>query len=657
MISFGRDLLNDYKATVKKEWLITNGLGGYASSTVVGCNTRRYHGLLVAALRPPGGRTVLVSKLEEVIQKGEEYYFLSTNRYPNTISPEGYAHALSFSSYPFPKMVFSIGKIFVEKEIFMVHGENTTVVRYTIISPDESALFSFSPLIVCRDFHWLMRENLNFFGNVTKKDDEIVMKPFNQMPEIYIRADGMDYENVGVWYKNMEYETELARGLNFQEDLYNPGRFSTEVLGRKTIDVILSVHETKYYDVEKLRQSEIKRQEALLKKAGCKDDIEKALILSADKFIAKRGTNLKTVIAGYHWFIDWGRDAMVSIPGLLLETKRYDDAKKTLTAFANTMNKGIIPNRFFDHKEEPEYNTIDASLWFIYAGYLYYKETGDKDFTFNRLIPWFEEIYDNYMKGTLFNIRVDEDGLVCGGDETAQLTWMDAKVKDEIITKRDGKPVEVNILWYNAVMILQGLTTDDTKKKEYADIAKKIKESFIKKFWNDSEQCLYDVVCSDDKKDASIRPNQILAVSLKFPILDSDKEHAVFKRVHGELFTSFGLRSLSGNDESYIRKYEGNQYKRDEAYHQGTVWSWFIGPFVDAYIKLNGSGEQQLKEIELIMQPFYDHLSDSGIGAVSEIFDGDEPHTARGCAFQAWGVAEVLRIKRLIEKLRAKIEK
>ncbi len=626
---------------------MSNGIGGYASSTLAGYNTRRYHGMLVAALKPPVGRTVLVSKLEEVLQRQQEYYFLSTNKYPFTLSPEGYMHALNFSLYPFPKIVFNVGNVFVEKEVFMVYGENTTIVRYTVVSPEESVLFSFSPLVVCRDFHWLMRETPSFFGNTTLVNDNMIrLKPFEEMPTVFIRADNMDYSKAGVWYKNMEYEIEQSRGLNFQEDLYNPGKFSAWVKGTKTFHVILSEHDVSGYDPVKLRESELARQEALLKQAGCKDDCEKHLILAADKFIVNKGEENKTIIAGYYWFSDWGRDSMISIPGLLFETKRYDDAKRVLTAFGETMRHGLIPNRFSDFKGKPEYNTIDASLWFVYIGYLYYLETGDDEFMYDKLMPWFEEIFRNYMIGTDFNIKVDEDGLVYGGDETTQLTWMDARVGDEVVIKRHGKPVEVNALWYNVLRALEELTRDNKKKKTYKDLAEQVRVSFVKKFWNDSEQCLYDVLLSVDQKDASVRPNQIFAVSLKHSILDSEKEHAVFKKVYNELFTPYGLRSLTRYNENYIGRYEGNQYERDRAYHQGTVWGWLIGAFIDAFLKVNGCGEEQMKEIELIMQPYADQLCDGGLGGVSEIFDGDEPHTPRGCILQAWSVAEVLRAKR-----------
>lgn len=647
MAVFGRDILNDFNQAKKKEWIITNGIGGYASSTVIGCNTRRYHGLLVSALNPPAGRTVLVSKFEESVHKGREYYFLSTNKYPQTISPQGYIHALRFSSYPFPQTTFCLENIFIEKEIFMVQGENTTVITYNVISHEEMITFSISPLVVCRDFHWLMRETLNFFGNVTQKGDQISMKPFENMPEIYIRVDGMEFSKFGVWYKNMEYEMEQERGLNYQEDLFNPGRYTAYIKGEKTITVILSDHDVSGYDVKELRERELKRQGELLWQAKSKDNIERDLILSADKFIVRKKDNLKSILAGYHWFSDWGRDAMISLPGLLLATRRYGEAKKVFTAFAESMKDGLLPNLFSDFEGKPvDYNTIDASLWFIYAGYLYYKATNDEEFTYEKLLPWFEDIYANYMKGTMYDIKVDDDGLIRGGDETTQLTWMDVKINGVVVTKRHGKPVEVNALWYNVLRILEELTKDSKKKSQYSELSKKVKNSFIDKFWNSGAGCLYDVVFPDDQKDASVRPNQIFAVSLKFSVLSKEKETAVFKKVLAELYTSFGLRSLSKYNESYKGECRGNQIARDRAYHQGTVWSWLIGAFVDAFLKVNGNGADQIKELALLLQPLYDHLNDNGIGGVSEIFDGNEPHEARGSILQAWSVAELLRIKK-----------
>ncbi len=651
MTSFGRDILNDLQFSSKKEWLITNGIGGYASSTVIGYNTRRYHGLLVASMNPPEARTVLVSKLEETVHKGAVFYFLSTNKYPDTISPQGYRHALRFTMYPFPKTVYCIDNMFIEKEIFMVHGENTTIVTYKITAPeDEEAIFTVSPLIVCRDFHWLMRETPTFFDVVRTNGNEMIMEPFDRMPEVHILVEEMDFTSFGVWYVNMEYEKERQRGLNYHEDLYNPGRYTVKVRGEKTISVILSDHCMKGCDAGALRMKELGRQGDILKRAACKDDTEKELILCADKFVVKCKDNLKTIIAGYHWFGEWGRDAMISLPGLLLETKRYDDAKKVLARFAGAMQKGLLPNRFSDYEGEPEYNTIDASLWFIYAGYQYYKHTNDADFTYKKLLPWFLEIYENYTRGTDYNIKVDEDGLVYGGDETTQLTWMDVKIVDEVVTKRHGKPVEVNALWYNVVKILQELTKDEKKRREYAALAKKIKASFIKKFWNGAKQCLYDVLFSVDQKDDSIRPNQIFAVSLEFPILPDEMARAVLKRVTTELFTPFGLRSLGRYNDKYTGHYRGNQYDRDRAYHQGTVWSYLIGAYVDAYFKVHSAGEKQLNEVSLILQPLFDQLHERGISGISEIFDGDDPHSARGCVMQAWSVAELLRIKRLRDR-------
>ncbi|MFC1855726.1 amylo-alpha-1,6-glucosidase [Thermodesulfobacteriota bacterium] len=648
MSSYGQDILTNYQSAIKKEWLVTNGIGGYASSTLVGCNTRRYHGLLVASLNPPVERTVLVSKLEEVLHRGQEYHFLSTNRYPNTISPEGFKYAFSFSSDPFPKTVFAVKDYVVEKEVFMVHGENTTIVTYKVTSPDERVIFSFSPLIACRDFHWLMRENMEFFGHVLKRKKDIVVKPFYKMPPIHIRADHTTYDNYGVWYKNMEYEAEQDRGLNFQEDLFNVGRFSVRVKGEKTINVILSDHDVSDYDVDKLRAAELKRIKALCNKADCKSKTGEKLVIAADKFIANIGTRKRAIIAGYHWFGDWGRDALISIPGLLFTTKRYSDAKKVLTALGSAIKDGLVPTLFTDYKGEPQYNSIDTSLWFIYIGYLYFKETNDKEFMTKKLMPWFEEIFEAYKAGTRYNIKVDTDGLVAGGDETTQLTWMDVKIGDETVTPRHGKPVEVNALWYNALCILEELTKNQKQKKIYTALIKKVKTSFNKKFWNKKEKCLYDVVGYNDEKDESVRPNQIFAVSLKFSILTQKKEEAVFSKVQHDHLTPFGLRSLSKDSEFYHGRYRGNQPHRDRAYHQGTVWSWLIGPYIDAYVKLNGLKKEQKQSIRHVMKSLFSHLDDYGVGGISEIFDGDGPHMPRGCIYQAWSVAEVLRIKKLI---------
>ncbi|MFQ6136272.1 MAG: amylo-alpha-1,6-glucosidase [Candidatus Hydrothermarchaeales archaeon] len=663
MIRFGGAALN-YDPAKEKEWIVTNGLGGYASSTIICTNTRKYHGLLVAALNPPVGRRLLLSKLEEEVITRDRGYQLSTNKFPDVIYPEGFKLQREFVYDIFPSFLYYLNNISVKKTVFMIRGFNATVISYEVENPGEPFTFRMRPLVNSRDFHSNLHSSFIDWSFEQKVGDKgvVIKASFDNAPVLVLGSDLAGYANGGFWVYDMVYEKESFRGIDDRDDHYCPGEFWLEVEEGVTKFNIIAVgggdntqgiFERFYSDnpkaYEKLFEKERTRIESVVKrvydlhKIGEDPRIE-ALSMMADSFIVERGSaKSKSIIAGYPWFTDWGRDSMISLPGLTLVTGRFEDAKDVFRTYANHCKDGIIPNRFPDNGEEPEYNTADASLWFIYAVHKFLEYAGDYDFVKNELWNTLKDIIAQYMRGTEFDIHMDEDGLISAGTEDIQLTWMDAKVGGWVVTPRDGKAVEINALWYNALKTMEALAKKFGEDSSlYKKFSTKAGKSF-KKFWNEEKQCLYDVI-KDDFKDDSVRPNQIFAVSLPFSILDKNKEKEIVEKVFNELYTPYGLRSLSPKDEGYIGFYGGDQLQRDSAYHQGTVWPWLLGPFITAYIKTNNRSKKSKRIAErLLLSLIFDHLKDAGMGTISEIFDGDSPHHPRGCISQAWSVAEILR--------------
>jgi predicted glycogen debranching enzyme len=437
---------------------------------------------------------------------------------------------------------------------------------------------------------------------------------------------------------------EQYRGLDFTEDLFNHGVFSVELKEGDSFGIIVSTENPAGRNADDLLQKEKERRQQLLK-GQPEDETVRQLVLAADQFIVKRDENLKTVIAGYHWFTDWGRDTMISLPGLTLSTGRYEDAKKIIAAFAKSVSMGMLPNRFQDNGEAPEYNNVDGTLWYFIAVYKYLQATGDKKFVLNEILPVLKDIIDWHYKGTRYNIHADADQLLYAGEEGQQLTWMDARIGTWVVTPRMGKPVEIQALWYNALCIfseLSALNKEKISAKEFLVKAGQAKESFTKLFWYKEGNYLYDVIDEKGSPDPTLRPNQLFAISLPFALLEGKQAKQVLKIVEEQLYTAVGLKSLPAGDAHYVPVYGGDQWHRDSSYHEGTVWSWLLGPFVDAVMKVNG--EKGKTKAKKIINVFKYHLNEECIGSVSEIFDADAPHHPRGCIAQAWGVAEVLRV-------------
>jgi len=654
MIQFGKETCGDVDAALRKEWLETNGLGGFASSTIIGLNTRRYHGLLVAATKPPVGRIVMLSKLEETLFIESQPLDLSANRYPGVVHPQGFRYLKQFRLDPFPVFSYEIEGIEIVKTVFMIHGENSTVVHYELKKNNhperiKNLRLELRPLIAFRDYHSTTHENGAINREIEQRPGLATLTPYQGLPSLHFAHNAVKLLKTGDWYRNFEYDAERERGLDFSEDLFNPCVLRFDLRLRRQASVVASTdpHNLAPHDVAQVaeyRQAEITRRRNVAVSSPVEDAFVQDLAHAADQYIVSRG-NQKTVIAGYHWFSDWGRDTMVALPGLTLPTGKHDVARSILRTFAQHVDQGMLPNRFPDAGETPEYNTVDATLWFFEAARAYLAYTGDLEFVRNELYPAFVDIISWHVRGTRYGIKVDSSGLLSSGEPGVQLTWMDAKVGDWVVTPRRGKPVEIQALWYNALCIMESLArkfADEPGQKRYSNMATVASWSFNRLFWNENAGCLYDVT-NGALPDPSIRPNQIFAVSLTHSMLSPERAMSVVEKVQKHLLTPYGLRSLAPTDPQYRGRYTGGPVERDGAYHQGTVWPWLLGPFVTAYVKVNGRSEAARRQSSEWLAPLKEHLTDRGLGHISEIFDGDAPQLPRGCIAQAWNVAEILR--------------
>ncbi len=654
---------------LSREWLCTNGIGGFASSTVIGCNTRRYHALLCAATRPPLGRMVLVNKADETLTLGDRSFELGCNQYPGAINPVGYQFLQDFAPSPLPTWTYKVPGATLRKTVWMPHGQNTTVVRYELIEGDAATLLA-RPFVTGRDYHGTHHYNTGFNTHCDSTEENgaciVSLQPYETCPQIVWSHDGTcpqivwshdgTWREGGAWYYNFEYSIEKERGLDFHEDAYCPGAWVWNLTREKPVATwVIGLEKHDPTEMLATYETEIARQNTLLETAQVSstgnppDDFKSRLIIAADQFIVQREDGLHTILAGYPWFSDWGRDTMIALPGLCLSTKRFDIARSILLAFAKASTQGMIPNRFPDAGETPDTNTVDATLWFFHAIERYVHASGDWDTLKNDLYPVLKDSIAWHIKGTRFNIKADErDGLLHAGDSSTQLTWMDAKVGDTVFTPRDGKPVEIQALWYNALrhmMAFAEVLGDEPTKKLCGDWSRRAKANFATTFWNEDAGCLYDYVSSDGSyKNADMRPNQIFAVSLPNRLLTLDQEKRVVQAVQRDLLTPVGLRSLSASDPKYRGIYIGDQWQRDSSYHQGTVWAWLIGGFLSAYLRVNRRSQASKARVREWLEPLHQHLDAACLNQISEIFDGNEPHTPRGCCAQAWSVAEPLRI-------------
>jgi len=669
LVSVGRETCGDLAAGLRREWLVTNELGGYASGTIGGVNTRRYHGLLVAALAPPVERTVLVGGLVEWATYDGKRYPLSTHEYGGgVIDPQGYKHMQSFALHGMlPVWTFALADALLERRVWMASGANTTYITYRLLGGVAPLELEITPLVTYRDFH-----SLSLGGDwqpwVNVEPHGALIRAFDGAQPVRLLAEGARFERGGAWWWNFFHREEATRGLDTRSDLYAPGAFratlAPESTPGATIALIATAEPGEPLPAQIALEAAEERQRTLLHQAQAEnaDRVVQQLILAADQFIVERcaapaalklggasePVRHKTIIAGYHWFNDWGRDTMIALPGLTLATGRPADAANILRTFAAFVDRGLLPNTFPDQPElAPSYNTADATLWYVLAVRACDDVTGDRALV-DELLPVLRGIVDWHIRGTRFHIGVDPaDALLHAGEPGVQVTWMDAKVGDFVVTPRIGKPVEINALWYNALRILAAFLAErgDPAAAEYDALAGRALASFRARFVRLDREHLADVVDGPDGDDWTLRPNQIFAISLPYPLLEAPVAARVLRSVERSLLTTYGLRSLSPDDPAYRGHYTGDQYQRDSCYHQGAVWTWLMGAYVAAHARVHGDRAAALARL----RPFEHHLRDAGLGSISEIMAGDPPHLPAGCIAQAWSVAEALRLWRLLE--------
>ncbi|MGZ6387898.1 MAG: amylo-alpha-1,6-glucosidase [Ktedonobacterales bacterium] len=681
LVHFGREVCGDLPAALRREWIVTNGLGGYASGTLAGVSTRSYHGLLVAALNPPVDRTVLVGSMVEWATYDGKRYPLSTHEYGDgTVDPQGYKYLQSFAlEGMLPVWIFAVADALLERRVWMAQGANTAYVSYRLLRGSGDLHLEMTPLITYRGFHSLS-SGQGWQPGVEAGARQTIIRAFEGAVPYAVLANGGQFAPDGRWWWNFRYRAETERGLQDRGDLYAPGLFSVALKpGTPAYTLTLTAEMSEHgLDGDVAVAAARERQLQLLRAAGVEDahPVVQQLTLAADQFIVRRGsarpvnpveTRLgeggqdqghmpilqapqqnMTVIAGYHWFNDWGRDTMIALRGLTLATGRPEDMANILRSFAQYVADGLLPNNFPDQSGQiPGYNTADATLWYVVALHAYSETTSDRTLV-DELLPVVRDIVAWHMRGTRYAIGVDRaDGLLHAGEPGVQLTWMDAKVGDLVVTPRIGKPVEINALWYNTLRILAAFLTarGDSAAGEFMAQAERVRESFLRRFRRQDKPGLADVVDGPGGDDWTLRPNQIFAVSLPFPLLEGADAAAVVDEVGRTLLTSYGLRSLSPDDPAYRGTYGGDQYQRDTAYHQGPVWTWLMGAYAEAHDQVYHDPVAALA----LLLPFEDHLRDAGLGTISEILEGDPPHLPRGCIAQAWGVAEVLRMWRRLE--------
>jgi glycogen debranching enzyme len=681
-----------------KEWLLTNERGSYASSTIVGCNTRGYHGLLIGSAAPPANRVLALANCLEMVIIKAKVFELSTFEFSDKFAPAGFSYIKQFRQDSGVHFDYELDGFKLTKSIYLLRDIDAVCVGYFFTSFIEPAEFVLRPFVALRDFHALQKSYAPLSS--TWLGDSLMVQ--NSEVHLFLSCPNTNFEEDPQWWFNFIYRQDRERGQNFTEDLWTPGFFkyrierptqivlwarlavagtATDPSPAERLAVAGTATDPKLNtDIAAVREALAGHQSRIIAAAKATDPKFKILCLAADQFITSRerppktdGTgqmaNRKsqialddgretrderrtTILAGFPWFANWGRDAFVALPGLLLSTGRFEDAKSVLCTFAQAADQGMIPNRFDDYSDAAHFNSVDASLWFINAAFAYLDVTGDSRTFTQQLLPTIRWIVQSYQDGTRFGIHSDVDGLITAGSRDTQLTWMDAKYDGVAFTPRYGKAVEINALWYNS---LRGLAyfyagRNSENAYHYQAMAEKVGWSFCSLFWNEAVGYLNDCVLPDGTPDGTLRPNQIFAVSLAFaPPLSLQQQTSIVNTVQRELLTPYGLRTLNVGHADYKGIYTGPQKDRDQTYHQGTVWPWLIGPFVEAYLKVNEFSRASKKKAGEFIQPLVQHLTEQAcLGSVSEIFDGDSPHTPRGCIAQAWSVGELIRAYQLI---------
>ena len=672
-MKFTKENLN-LETGINKEWVITNGIGGFASSTIIGANTRKYHGLLIATLNPPASRFLVLSKLDESLEIRGKKYDLYTNICESFIS-HGYKYQEEFEKDYYPTFKYNVNGVEIEKSICMEYNQNTVGVHYKIKNGRYKSKLTLAPIVNFRDFHTMNTgHHFNIRQQVNDTKVKLVIDEKSQTPVYMNLSEGKYIIHDNDTFNNMFYVEEEKRGFYPEENHAVPGVYEVEIKANeeKEISFVCSLEENiEEKDVKELMEKEIARidgeiektelipeKEKKTKKELNEDELTKTFLKAIDNFIVYRPNfRLHTIIAGYPWFLDWGRDTLIAFEGLLLVTKKFDIAREVLLTMVRDIKYGLVPNGYSGFDNRPLYNSVDASLLLFEQVQKYLEYTKDYKFVKEKIYPKLEDIIKNYVEGNNVdgnNIYLDKDGLMQSGTDETQNTWMDAKVGNMAVTPRNGKAVEINAMWYNANMIMANLTLrigDLLQIKKYKDLAKKCKKTFEEKFYNPETKCLYDVL-----GDGKIRPNQLFALSLTHPIIDPDSEIAknIIAVVEKKLLNNYGLKTLAKGEENYVEVYEGDSSKRDTSYHQGITWPWLLGLYYDALINMKEKAkEEEKEELENKIQKFVDktkrtfkkEINENGcIGSISELYDSAKPQLPKGAIAQAWSVAEIFRI-------------
>ena len=655
----------DIEDLLTKEWLLTNNRGSYASSTVIGCNTRRYHGLLIGSLNPPANRIMALANCLEMVIIDGKVFNLSTFDFHDKFAPDGFGFIKKFRRDIGAHFDYQLDTIELTKSVYLLRDTDAVALVYDFTTVNKPIEFVVRPFVGLRDFHTLQKSYATLCSTQTE-NGVLVHHDTPGSCRLLLTCPSMDFEKDKQWWFNFAYLADKERGQDFTEDLWTPGFFKCRIEGATKLILMGnfcgssgngSQWPKSNLDIDEIRQDLTRHQNSLIKSAKAKDAKFSKLCLAADQFISKRQTEQNhrtTILAGFPWFADWGRDSFISLPGLLLSTGRFDEAKSVLSTFAGAAEDGLIPNRFDDRSNTAYFNSIDSSLWFINAAFQYLNATDDIETFEHQLLPTIHWIIDSYYNGTKFDVHADSDELITAGNGETQLTWMDARYEGVPLTPRHGKAVEINALWYNGLCCLAQFYADRNVKnmRHYKSLANRVKASFRAVFWNEDTGYLNDCVFPDGSVDTTLRPNQIFAISLPFSPLTPKQQKSVLNVVQEKLLTPFGLRTLNPEDSRYKPHYSGPLQQRDEAYHQGTVWPYLIGPFVQSYLKVNdpkGINPKVKTRAAQFLDPLIKHLTEDGcLGQVCEIFDADAPHNSRGCIAQAWSIAELIRAYQLI---------
>ncbi|HVK06107.1 MAG TPA: amylo-alpha-1,6-glucosidase [Armatimonadaceae bacterium] len=636
--------LTPFENAARREWLSVNGIGGFASGTVSGAASRRYHALLIAPLGNALGRMALFSKVDETLTVLESHFDLSANRYPNgVVFPDGWHYIAEFNPLPVPTWTYRMpGDTVLVKRVFLARGRNTVYVTYLLREAPSNATLTLTPLVCWKRYHDEMHP---WPGFPIEQGPEVAgwsLRATPDAPRLRLIASGAKWTAAGWWHEQIIHDREAERGLDHTEDLYCPAVATVTLRVGQSVTLVGTIEESEPVDETLALAEVLAHQKKILDAAKVEDSDEagRVLALCADAFVVKAPRVRTTIIAGFPWFTDWGRDTFVALPGLCLSTGRPQIAREILDSFAGFVSEGMIPNRFPDFDEQPEYNTVDAALWFVYACEAYVRSTGDRGFV-REILPVLEQIIDAHIAGTRYGIGVDpEDGLLASGEAGVSLTWMDARIGDWTVSSREGKVVEVNALWIHALHAVAQMKGAKGGKK-YLDLAARAEDCFSK-FVRPDGRGLFDVIGRDGTPDYAIRPNQVIAAALPHTPLTAEQLKGVLDTATQELLTPFGLRSLSPSDPNYRPRYSGDVLHRDSSYHQGTAWAWPIGAYVDLYRRVNGADA----DVAPLLEPLEAQIREYGLGGIGEVFDADAPYQPDGCPWQAWSVGEVLRVRR-----------